>query len=277
MKKKGKLELEIKEEMARRLFQLNSNSVPMSEYPKYVRSPEQILIHGLEFDLIKPFYDSGDGGELRTSSSRPPKFQAAYSSSALVVNTFAPFIRKPEKLSVFDRHGFEKLSFEYKCPTGLRKSPNLDLILWHCGEIIGVESKLAEPFKKKTAKFSESYNTIIEKLPERSWEKAFHFLKDNPDHYTTLDAGQLVKHYLGLRNTFAGKEISLMYLYWEPKNADRFTFFCDHRDEALDFSNRVKESDIEMIPVTYKDIWEEIEIIDKKHVDALRMRYELNI
>ena len=57
---------------------------------------------------------SGDGNELET------KFRAAHSSSALAVNSFAPFRTRASDMVVLDAGPFEHLQFERKCQTGLR-------------------------------------------------------------------------------------------------------------------------------------------------------------
>ncbi len=43
--------------------------------------------------------------------------------------------------------------------------------------------------------------------------------------YRHLDAAQLIKHYLGLPNTFPGRDVTLLYLFWEPADAADFPGF----------------------------------------------------
>jgi hypothetical protein len=55
----------------------------------YVRDPSENLLEDIEADLCQ-----GDGNELEE------KFRAAHSSSALAVNNFAPFKRRPGSLKL---------------------------------------------------------------------------------------------------------------------------------------------------------------------------------
>ena len=56
-------------------------------------------------------------------------------------------------------------------------------------------------------------------------------LEEDPERYDWLDAAQLVKHAYGLAQSFPDEPVTLLYLYWEPLNAERFTLFAEHRLE----------------------------------------------
>ncbi len=56
-------------------------------------------------------------------------------------------------------------------------------------------------------------------------------LTKEPDHYTYLDAAQLIKHAFGLWYTFRGRSVSLLYVYWEPTNARTHQVFKKHRKD----------------------------------------------
>lgn len=83
----------------------------------------------------------------------PAKFCAAYSSAALVVNTFAPLKHAPSELRIAGLDGFSRpLIFEGKCPNGLKEDngrqsvpPNLDVLLEEEDRILAIESKFLEP------------------------------------------------------------------------------------------------------------------------------------
>lgn len=46
-------------------------------------------------------------------------------------------------------------------------------------------------------------------------------LLQEPKRYLYLDAAQLVKHALGFARCYADRTVTLLYLYWEPRNAER--------------------------------------------------------
>ncbi|HEY5331717.1 MAG TPA: hypothetical protein VIJ79_17695 [Acidobacteriaceae bacterium] len=89
----------------------------------YVKTTAENLVEGVYPEDFEADLREGDGNELES------KFRAAYSSSALAINTFAPFKTKPADLRLPSGSGFTELRFERKCPHGLvgRRPPNLDV------------------------------------------------------------------------------------------------------------------------------------------------------
>jgi len=264
----------IQAELAKRLFTQNPHAEPLEGYPKYVQSPEQVLVPGVKFEEIEPDLRAGDGSELESIRGNPPKFQAAHSSAALVINTFGSFRRHPSALRLMRHSGFNKIRFEYKCPTGLSRSPNLDAVFMKRNEIVAIESKLTEPLEGHPAEFSDNYLPLVEQLADQGWMDMFDMLRREPEHYSALDAAQLVKHYLGLKRTFPGHTISLIYLYWDPRNAMTIPFFAKHLFEAWDFSRRVSYS---MIPVSYHEVWYDLARTCPSHIETLRARYDFPV
>ena len=223
---------------------------------------------------FKDDMDSGSGNELKG------KFRALHSSAALAVNTFATWKRNPMNLSLCGRKGFTSLTLERKCPTGLGgTSPNLDVFLGNNLCVIAVESKFLEYLTPKKGYFSESYTR--EKLPqaEDSWWHLIDRIKHQPKQH--LDAAQLVKHYLGLRNLApkGGRETVLLYLFWEPENWMDFPVFHKHREEIADFASHIEESSVKFIAQSYLALWDEWEhhYGNTQHVSELRKRYQLTI
>jgi hypothetical protein len=136
---------------------LKEPSIFRSDRPFYVREPADNLIPGVFLDDFKADLDAADGNELRDGSTRPTKFCASYSSSALVVNTFAPFKAHHVALTIGGIAGLTAApKFEGKCPNGLfeangnpSRSPNLDLLAISGDTVVAVESKFLEPLSPK--------------------------------------------------------------------------------------------------------------------------------
>jgi hypothetical protein len=100
--------------------------------------------------------------------------------------------------------------------------------------------------------------------------------------YCHLDAAQLIKHAFGLAHCFPNCKLTLLYLYWEPKNADQFREFNDHRDEVVRFADHVKGSCPLFRAVSYRDLWDEWGRSASpswlsEHLIALRSRYDIDI
>lgn len=94
----------------------------------YTKRLEENLLPGISeanLQRIQKEFGSGAGGELK---GKRPKLCAAHSSAALGVNTFARWRNAPSDLlylALGHVKGFESLTFECLCPSGLRGTPRL--------------------------------------------------------------------------------------------------------------------------------------------------------
>ena len=271
--------------------------------PHYVRVPAENLIPGVALDDFKADLDAADGNELRDGKIRPAKFCASYSSSALAVNTFAPFKAHPDALTIAGIGRFtQPLQFEGKCPNGLveangtpSRSPNLDVLAFADDTVVAVESKFLEPLSKnKKQELSPKYGASFlgtdgtDPIAESEWSEMFKRVarmatypkEDLP--YTHLDAAQLVKHYLGLKVSYPRQKRVLVYLYWEPTNAGVIEACKRHRLELADFIRRVQDCDTTFVAMSYPDLWHEWETTSTwpgmpEHLARLRARYRFPI
>jgi hypothetical protein len=235
----------------------------------YLRNYEQNLIADLPLDAIVEDLAEGAGQELDS------KLRAAHSSTALVVNTFGPWRSNPRTLHLHGVSGFLSMSFEAKCPTGLSGTPpHLDLLA--IGDLpVAVESKCTEWMKPTRSKFVPAYDNLRVSHGRSPWFAQIERLRQEPDRYKYLDAAQLVKHALGLRTRFGTSAVLLLYLFWEPRNSQDWPECRAHRDEADDLARRVAQSNIRLIPVSYRELWEEWERSGPPaHLSLLRLRYD---
>ena len=105
----------------------------------YVKELTHNLLPGVNRSDFESELSAGSGDELKG------KFRAVHSSSALVVNTFAPFKQDPSRLNLCGVQEFRSIRFEQKLSTGLGGTPpNLDLVAENNTDVIAVESKLLE-------------------------------------------------------------------------------------------------------------------------------------
>ena len=271
--------------VAQRLLSIKGKAIFRSKPPGYTRLPEDNLVPGVTREDFWDDLTEGDGNELLESLRTPAKFCAAYSSSALVVNTFGPFRHSPGNLVLAGHGDFSKSRFEQKCPTPLGwPPPNLDFLVDGPKIIVAVESKFLEPLVRPKPKFAERYNSVIRNLAEPAWQGMYQSLLDEPTRFSHLDAAQLVKHYLGIRHTFRYSPVAkvLVYLFWEPTNAEDIPESVKHRQEVELFSRAVEESEIRFVDLSYRELWQYwSETSDwegmSAHIEALRQRYELSI
>ena len=240
----------------------------------YVDCPDANLLDGVPPTLIKDDYDGGSGQEWLG------KIRAIHSSSALVANSFGRWKLTPSSLTILGRSGFAAPKLEAKCPSGLGGTPpNLDALLTSNDTIIGIESKLLEPLTPKVPAFSSSYKRDRLPLCEDGWWRLLEEVKTWPASH--LDAAQLIKHYLGLRNQFPkGKTVILLYLFWKPLNADSFDEYKKHADHLAVFKRRVKDSPaVQFESMDYLSLWESWETYPKlaNHAKLMKDRYAVAI
>jgi hypothetical protein len=231
------------------------------------------------------------GNELKEIGKGPAKFCAARSSSALAVNTFAPFRHSPERLVLAGHDGFQHTWFEKQCPNGLRTRvpPHLDFLAEGLDAVVAVESKFLEPFgDAKTAAFTDQYGRPFEgasgtpTVAEHPWAEMFKLLREKPSQYKHLDAAQLVKHYLGLKHSYPNKIRVLVYLYWEPINANVLEDCKAHRLEVKDFADRVAGCATCFLAISHPDLWRVWDTAShwpgiSLHLARLRERYSFTI
>ncbi len=243
-----------------RVVALKGKSVLAGAPAFYVREIEDNLIPGVvRADFYKDLMH-GDGSEISRDGIGPHKFCAAYSSSALVVNTFGPFRSAPENLLLPGQTGFPAAWFEHKCSVGLvGKSPNLDFFASSDTLIVGVESKFTEFLSPKAARFSPGFERLFAQQIPAGWHAMYLSLQENPGRFRYLDAAQLVKHYLGLRHHFRLDKIQkkLLYLFWEPSDGSAVSQFQEHRKELETFKEQVDGGDIEFDYMSYPELWAE--------------------
>ena len=255
----------------------------------YVLDPQHNLLFGIDLDEFRPSFETGAGQELgifRDGVAIPGKFCAAYSSSALAVNHFAPFRRR--ELPALGRHRSLRLEgFEVKFPTGLRGTPpHLDVLVFSTETRVAIESKCLEYIRAKSitalektaARLRDKYLTGITGDRRNSpWFAELKELADDPCRYRYLDAAQLIKHALGLLHDPGDRPTVLLYLYWEPLDAGHELIFADHRNEIASFASRVADKCLRFEAMSYPELWDQWRDCGNRfldeHVNALRQRY----
>lgn len=220
-------------------------------------------------------FGAGVGSELDT------KMKALHSSSALAANFFE-YWRFRDLGIVAEAMGFPSadysLNFEkvHEKPEGLGGiPPHLDLELNAEGVMpIAVEAKFTEPYSGKSPLLKKAY--IAERVIDKIWgrlekcrELAEHFTEEVPFQY--LDAPQLLKHIVGLRNSYGEGNFVLAYLWYDTYTGESEK----HVAEIDDFANAIC-SDVEFKQVTYQEVFDRIgnkEDGEKSYLTYMLSRY----
>jgi Restriction Endonuclease associating with ARP len=236
----------------------------------------------------------GDGRELEWTVApdgqpRPPSLHSVFSSCCAALNTFGPWRLDPQTLDLVGQNGFDELRLEEKLRVFRGgRAPNLDSVLWDGQRLVAVESKLCEHLAPgHPAHLKESYHRVAP-VAHESWAKLFALLTQEPHHFTYLDAAQLVRHYLGIRTQIAAKRsharktATLVYLYWEPTNAESHLACLAHRREVEELRNLVDDPAIPFVALSHRELWERWEEHAQRswlpeHVPVLRERYAVSV
>lgn len=252
-------------------------------YDSYAADVEANLLDGVPFADIRKAFDDGKGQELQGDAEHPPKMAAVYSSSALVVNTFGPWHRDVNDLVVHGHGKFKTMSFEAQVPHGLNgTAPHLDLRLDADDWVLAIESKCLEYLTPKRAVFAPAYDSIVDHRAQSPWYRHIAILRANDQLYRYLDAAQLIKHYLGLSHGEPSPSVTLLYLFWEPRNWQVFEAFKQHRAEIRSFSEVVAGDRVRFEACSYGELWKDwaqrqVPEWLPSHVERLSARYLVDL
>ena len=239
----------------------------------YVDNAGLNLVSGVTPEMVEADYCGGSGQEWLG------KIRAIHSSAALAANTFGRWKSEPAKLEILGHSGFQSPKLEAECHTGLRGTPpNLDVLLQSPDIVIGIESKLLEPLTLTNPHFSPSYSRDNLPLCEEPWWNLLERVRQGPPSH--LDAAQLIKHYLGLRNRFSGQKVSLLYLFWKPLNAAKIEEYARHAEELERFRAAVQDAEaVNFVAMDYLQLWDSWANNKNlaEHASLLKSRYCVEI
>ena len=240
-----------------------------------------------QIDTLRLQLAAGDGGELTGSGDGTrPDAHAAHSSSALAFNAFGAWLGFEPKLMIDGVTGFtDKLRVEarQRIFRGGR-APNLDCLLTGPKVVVGIESKLTEHLAPhRPTPWSEAYGrATCQALLKDGWREVLDAARLGTYCPTYLDAGQLIKHALGLSNQHPDRELHLVYVYWEPDDGDRFDEVLAHREETKELRERVGDASPRLHAMSYAQLWAQWATLSEVtwlagHLAALRYRYALPV
>lgn len=257
------------------------NKITLLNTPEgYVKNLSDNLFQALRVDVRQAF-NNGNGGELKPIENRPPKMEALHSSSAIGVNFFQYWLNKNEVEKIAVALGLCKesnrdmtLSFEEKFTIFSNSNPaNIDVFIRNkednkCN--YAIECKFSEAYSSagKNA-LSEKYNDLDEL---KNLENLKNYSESIPTSCKYLDAGQLIKHTLGLKKVY-GKNFTLFYLWYDVLGEEG----AEHRREIQKFSNVMKMDGIKFKSISYqeliKNICEKFYGGNEKYCDYISDRY----
>jgi len=176
--------------------------------------------------------------------------QAFHSSSALVCNVFdywrSQLLLGQSPAVLTTALGVpvsvKQMQFEQIQRTGLGGTPpHLDVVLRADGsKPFFIESKFTEPYQPHSTEgtFTKSYfpnsGELWGKLGLTRCENLARRINASQEQFPRLNAPQLLKHILGIANTFQ-KDFTLLYLWYDYPSSEA----AEHRAEVETFTQRL--------------------------------------
>jgi hypothetical protein len=236
-----------------------------------IRRVSDLLIDGVEQDRLP---DALDRARLRQP----------HSAAALAINCFLPWQAAPDQLALDRWTGFDAIQLVVRCPTGLRGTPpHLDVLALRDDAAVAVTVRCTEYLSRRRSPVADSYDRLLAATPGLDpWLGQLAQLRVAPDERLHIDLGALVKHALALGRTFPDRPTSLLYLYWEPLDADRFAEFGVHRRELSELADAVRGARVAFASRSFTSLWRNWDAQASpswlpRHVARLRARYGVSI
>ncbi|NMH23962.1 PGN_0703 family putative restriction endonuclease [Flavobacterium solisilvae] len=271
----------------RKNYKLVGGTIPDKGEKNYVESLYNNLFQELTPDNSSQF-KKGDGGETKDNKFRLAKMKAIHSSSAIVVNVFQYWQKKKDitplayvnglcskfnssqKKIFFEQH-FEISSDKSKFP----KTPNIDIVIRNQnGKIYAIESKFTEPYGRKHKGIKQEYiNSLSFWNGLDNLKKLAEEICPDDNKFQHLDAAQLIKHILGLKNKYKKSDFHLLYLWYDVIGQEG----AKHRKEIEQFAEIARKDNIKFSQRTYQEViiklTQEFYIGNEEYCNYLSDRY----
>jgi hypothetical protein len=281
--------------------------VSVSEEKRRIHEVAQLRLRARLFTGSNATGEAAEGAESWTRNLAPgvsfKQVEAAYStdptwredlalphsSAALTLNVFAPWQENLNKLCIGSISGFSTFEFEIAASVGLEGAPAYFDALGRSNErSVAIEVKcleyLSQPSEKYRLGFEQSIRHICEAYGSstKGWLGQANRLNDESNAYTALFAHQLVKQAFALEHQHNSGKHLLFYLFWEPVDWVKYSFFEHHRSELRQLCLAVADERIELQYQSINELlaaWAEVSRPSwlDDHVQYLKRRYELKI
>jgi hypothetical protein len=249
--------------------------MPMTDF-------DSLFLAGVDGAAVCAALNRAGGNEIRSGKLASPE-----SSAALAVNCFGAYLATPRLLPPFPAladldwpAATVAVERQMRFPWRGGRHPWLDAAVETPRHLIGIESKRFEPFRDtKCVSLSEAYDRPLWGEGMQSWCRMRDDLRSGARQFRFLDAGQLVKHALGLITEARRhkKEPVLLYLFAEPASRGRAPISTDdleaHRREITDFADAVSGSAVRFAANSYGEWLASWPLANAAHRRAIMERF----
>jgi hypothetical protein len=228
---------------------------------------EDGYVANIEYNLREPLLDSAraelerGGRELVHGAPGEGHAYAVYSSTVLSCNFWhywrrLDLLATPLEFCDLPATQPRRAEFEHALPRlGYQLgTPNLDLLITEgAGSLIGVESKLREPYGRNEAARKDGMQQVYLDR-EALWNGLAHTREYSrltalpQSRNRHLDSSQLVKHILGLRAS--RRPFKMLYLWYDVPGSQGQV----HRDETEEFAAALRADGVDFSHATYQSV-----------------------
>ncbi len=248
------------------------------------------FLPGVPVREIEKIFNAAPGREIATG-----KFDSPESSAALGANAFGYFLPRVEEMPPLPGCNQETwpqsalaLEKTVHFPWRGGRHPVLNVLVVTPSELIGIESKRFEPYRKSRGRrFSDAYWRRVWGDRMNGYESVRDTIVEQRSSYVCFDAAQCVKHAFALRSQVhrdgEHNELTpiLLYVYAGPKDgtpvAQEIT--DKHREEVERFARAVAGDEVKFVASTYRKLladWKRFGALEvRRHVEALTRRFSL--
>lgn len=259
------------------------SGLALTEALRRQRSGELMSADG-RIRRISDLLIDGVAHEQLPDSIHRTRLRSPDSAAALAVNSFLRWRSAPDQLPLAGWTGFDAIQFEVRCPTGLRGTPpHLDLLALRLDAAVAVTVRCSEYLSRRKTAVAPSYDRLLATTPGLdAWRQQLDRLRHEPKGYRHVDLGALVKFAVALGRTFPERPTVLLYLFWEPLDADQFEEFGRHRQELAELQQAVQDGRVTFSAQNFRAMWQEWAACAAPdwladHVQRLHARYCVSI
>ncbi|MGO9468570.1 MAG: PGN_0703 family putative restriction endonuclease [Isosphaeraceae bacterium] len=231
---------------------------------------EASFVYELADNLFEPLlpecrreYEAGDGGELRPNQN-DGRMYAVNSSSALVVNVFHYWRRLGQVADIaqscqLHSTAISGLEFEahYPIDDQFERAPNLDVVIHYARkrglQASAIESKFQEPYADGGHRgLSPDYLNLARLWADiAALREVAEVVSPENNRFAHLDAPQLIKHILGLKEAYSKGGFRLLYLWYAAPGHEAVR----HAQEIEEFSSYTERDGIKFQTLSYQEVF----------------------
>jgi hypothetical protein len=222
-------------------------------------------------------------GAAVTEKSKPADQSNFSPSEKLILNSFVWWSLHLSDLCILNLTGFENMIFHECYRSGIPGFDTiLDVSLHRQHTPVFIKGVLLEPFRPEIREMPQDFLELHDCRADTRWFGVYKELLEDPALFTHLNAHDLIRTFFGLANPEYNIDPGiLVYLYWEPENAENVPECIKHRIELSRFSERVEgDPSLGFLPLSYKELWvkwEQCHPSAKYYIGKLRRQYQISV